>query len=335
MTANEPDLKTLIRKLEKRHQKKQATTALLAGTAVLGLIVLISPLFTKQESQPIVEVPGPVAPLTGPDAYANTKIEAKAAIVYDLTTQEVLYAKNSRSQLPLASLTKLLTMYAASDSLKPDATVVMTASALASEGESGFTEGETFAFKDLARIALVASSNDATSAIAETAAIAKATSGQNMLASAVSAMGLSQTYAINGTGLDESTSVSGGYGSAYDVATLSGALLTKAPDIAHATIASSLTIRSKEGVLHTLKNTNPDVVRVPNLLLSKTGFTDLAGGNLAVVFDAGIGHPVAIVVLGSSIDGRFRDVDKLLSLTLDHFAGIDPSSQTAAVGNAL
>jgi D-alanyl-D-alanine carboxypeptidase len=146
-------------------------------------------------------------------------------------------------------------------------------------------------------------------------------------------MGLSQTYALNGTGLDESTTVSGGYGSAYDVATLAGALLEKAPDIAHATIAPSFAIRSKEGVVHSLPNTNPDVGLIPNLLLSKTGFTDLAGGNLVVVFDAAIGHPVAIVVLGSSREGRFQDVGKLLSLTLDHFAGIGP--QTAAASSAL
>jgi len=321
--TKEPDLKTLIRKLEKRHQKKQAAVALTAASLVLGLMVLVSPVFlnSSEEAAPIAEAPAPVVSPVAPEAFADVRLEGKAAIVYDLATGEVLYERNSRSQLPLASLTKLLTVYAAADTLSTDATVTITDTALLSDGESGFSAGERFAFDDLARLALVSSSNDATAAIAESAAIARATTGKNLLAGAASAMGLSQTYALNGTGLDESTSISGGYGSARDIAKLSGELLKKAPEIARASVAPSITIYSKDGVAHTLRNTNPDVVRVPNILLSKTGFTDLAGGNLAVVYDAGIGHPIAVVVLGSSRDGRFRDVDTLISRTNEYFAG--------------
>lgn len=321
MTAPNPDLKTLIRRLEKRHQKKQATTALIAGTAVLGLTVLVAPLFAQKEATvALVEEPAPVATLAS-TAFENISIEGKAAIVYDLVTGEVLYEKNSRSQLPLASLTKLLTMYAAAEALGDGSVVTISDTALLSDGESGFTQGESFAFKDLARLALVSSSNDATAAIAETAALARATSGKSMLASAASALGLAQTYALNGTGLDESTSVSGGYGSAKDIAVLSGKLIETAPEIARATIESSISIRSREGVLHSLPNTNPGITRIPNALLSKTGFTDLAGGNLAVVYDAGMGHPIAIVVLGSSREGRFSDVNALFARTNEHFAG--------------
>lgn len=321
MTAPNPDLKTLIRRLEKRHQKKQATTALIAGTAVLGLTVLVAPLFAQKEVQvAIVEAPIPAAPLAS-SAFDSVAIEGKAAIVYDLATGETLYEKNSRSQLPLASLTKLLTVYAAAEALGNGSVVTISDTALLSDGESGFSQGESFAFSDLARLALVSSSNDATAAIAETAAIARATSGKNMLASAASALGLAQTYALNGTGLDESTSVSGGYGSARDIAVLSGKLIETAPDIARATVESNISIRSREGILHTLPNTNPGITRIPNALLSKTGFTDLAGGNLAVVYDAGIGHPIAIVVLGSSREGRFSDVNALFARANEYFAG--------------
>jgi D-alanyl-D-alanine carboxypeptidase len=74
-----------------------------------------------------------------------------------------------------------------------------------------------------------------------------------------------------------------------------------------------------------MKNTNQGVVQVPGALLSKTGFTDLAGGNLVVVFDAGMAHPVAVVVLGSTVEGRFTDVKRLMDATLAHFAGTTPS----------
>jgi len=200
----------------------------------------------------------------------------------------------------------------------------MSETAIAQDGDSGLSVGETFAFKDIIRYALVASSNDAAEAIAEAAAQAQDKSSTSLLASAAAAAGLTQTYALNGTGLDESTKISGGYGSAQDVAVLAGAILKKAPTIASATIEPSVTVSDYQGVTHTLPNTNQDIVHVPNPLLSKTGFTDLAGGNLVVVFDAGIDHPVAVVVLGSTRDGRFTDVDKLVSRTLDHFAGVAP-----------
>ncbi|HEY0948023.1 MAG TPA: serine hydrolase [Candidatus Paceibacterota bacterium] len=323
MTSQEPDLKTLVQRLEKRHQKKQAATALVAGTAVLGLMGLLMPLFAKEEqAAPVAEAPVPQIAVN-PEAFSGADVGGKAAIVYDLTTGEVLFEKNSRSQLPLASLTKLLTVYAAADALSPDATVTITDSALLPEGESGFVLGERFRFDELAKLALVSSSNDATAAIAEAASIARATSGKNLLAGAAATAGLSQTYALNGTGLDESLSVSGGYGSAKDVAVLAGKLLEKAPEIAQATVETSFSIQSLEGVTHRLPNTNQDVVRVPGILLSKTGFTDLAGGNLAVVYDAGIGHPVAVVVLGSSREGRFADVRSLIARTDAYFAGTD------------
>ena len=75
-----------------------------------------------------------------------------------------------------------------------------------------------------------------------------------------------------------------------------------------------------DGTLHTLQNTNQIIDVVPNPLLSKTGFTDLAGGNLVIVFDAGINHPVAIVVLGSTKEERFTDVRALVNETLSYFS---------------
>ncbi|HRH24492.1 MAG TPA: hypothetical protein PK109_02805, partial [Candidatus Paceibacterota bacterium] len=220
-------------------------------------------------------------------------------------------------------LTKLLTLYAAADALGADAPVTITARALATEGESGFSEGDTFTFEDAARMALVASSNDAAEAIAEAATtVEHAPNKTSLLASAAAAIGLTQTYALNGTGLDENGEISGGYGSAHDIALLAAALLKRVPGIMHASIDPSVTVKSLAGSSYTLKNTNPEVSRIPGLMLSKTGYTDLAGGNLAVVFDAGIGHPVAIVVLGSTRDERFTDVDRLVKATGEQFAGL-------------
>lgn len=313
-------IKKTLKKLQKNEDLLwQAGTAIIAGSVVLGAFAFFAPKATPVEETPLVEAK------PAPNAFADVRIQGHAAIVYDLRTGQTLYSKDSEAQLPLASLTKLLTVYAAADALNDTSPVVMTASALSEEGEGGFTEGETFLFKDIARLALVSSSNDAAEAIAEAAASRKGVAGNALMASAVQAAHLTQTYALNGTGLDEDATVSGGYGSAHDIAVLAGALLTKAPYIAGATTASSITISSTNGVVHTHKNTNQGVVNVSGVRLSKTGYTDLAGGNLVVVFDAGIDHPVAAVVLGSTIDGRFTDVQTLIEATQAHFAGLSPS----------
>jgi len=212
-------------------------------------------------------------------------------------------------------------MYAAAKALPADAPVVITPTAIAQDGDYGLAVGEQFAFDDIARFALVGSSNDAAEAVVEAAAAHQAVSDQTLLASAVASAGLSQTYAVNGTGLDLSTTEAGAYGSAHDVALLASAFLSIAPQLARATIDTSVSVKDSTGAIHTLPNTNQDVPHLPRLLLSKTGYTDLAGGNLVVIYDAGINHPVAIAVLGSTEDARFTDVDALVAATGAHFAG--------------
>jgi len=315
---------TLKHTIDKARQKDrtlmQPGIAILGGTILLAGIAYAAPFLQKKEEvvrEPIVELPKP-------DAFAGMRTEGKAAIVYDLKTGETLYAENAEAQLPLASLTKLLTVFAGVTSLSDTSIVTITDTALAAEGESGLMAGETFLFRDAAELALVASSNDAAAAIAEAAQKKRGIAGSALMASAAEAAHLSQTYALNGTGLDEDTKVSGGYGSARDVALLAGALLEAAPDISRSTTKSLVSVQSQAGLTHTLPNTNQGVVEVPGALLSKTGFTDLAGGNLVVVFDAGFGHPVAVVVLGSSIEGRFTDVNRLMDATFAHFAGTTP-----------
>lgn len=286
---------------------------LFVGVAVVGGVFLLAP-----KPEVAVEEPAPALP----SPYDRVVIRAEAAIVYDLTTGEVLYEKNSEAQLPLASLTKLLTLYAAADVMAPGAPVEMTARALSAEGDNGFSEGESFTFEELAKLALVASSNDAAQAIALAAENRKGQGDVSLLASAATAAGLSQTYTLNGTGLDESAIISGGYGSARDMALLSAEFLKRVPGIARATLDPSVTASSMDGRSYTLKNTNPDVTHVPGLRLSKTGYTDLAGGNLAIVFDVGLNHPIAIVVLGSTREGRFTDVDRLVKATAAQFASM-------------
>ena len=296
---------------------RETGIALVFASGILALL-----LFVQLPTKKTVSVPITTAPPTPPDAFAEVPIEAKAAIVYDLAFEKTLYAKNADAQLPLASLTKLLTVYAAVSELSLNTPVTIPVEATRTEGSHIFSVGQTFTLADLARLTLVASLNDGAVAIAQTTSSRLQRSQNETLAAAVAALGLSQTYAINGNGLDVNAVVSGAYGSAQDLVRLAGGLIKKAPTIVAATTKSSAEAVSAGGTLFKVVNTDPVVGTIPGIMLSKTGYTDLAGGNILLVFDVGIGHPIAVVVLGSSKKARFTDGTALVAATLAHFAGV-------------
>ncbi len=308
-----------LQKLATRTRYMRETSVALLVSVGLLVVFLFIPLKTQNvSSEPTVIV----ATSTIPNAFAQIPLEAKAAIVYDLAFGTTLYEKNADAQLPLASLTKLLTVYAALTELAPHTPITISTEATHLDGPHAFTKGQTFTLSDLARLTLVASLNDGAAAIALETAARKNVSPQQALAGTAAALSLSQTYAVNGNGLDVNPAISGGYGSAHDLARLAGALLKKAPDIASATTQDFAQAASLAGTIFKVKNTDPIVGTIPRLLLSKTGFTDLAGGNLVLVFDAGIQHPIAVVVLGSSMKARFTDGSALVAATIAHFAGV-------------
>lgn len=312
---------TQLQKLAQHSRTMRETgMAILISSLLLGVFLFI-PLAPKRAPQPVANAADATST---PNAFASaaSAIDAKAAVVYDLATGQVLYEKNADAQLPLASLTKLLTVYTALSVLSTSTPVTIPADALAVDYPRAFNEGQVFTLEDLAKLTLTASLNDGAVAIAEAAAQAEGRTPSQALAGAAGALGLSETYALNGSGLDVSTALSGGYGSALDLAKLAGALVAKAPEIAYATTQTIAKAESFGGTFFNVKNTDPIVETVPHLLLSKTGFTDLAGGNLVLVFDAAINHAVAVVVLGSTQAARFTDAAKLVADTFAHFAGV-------------
>ncbi len=309
-----------LREVARPHRGcRVAGAALLLSSAILAVFFFI-PLAPEKAGT----APTALASTTPAVAFVAPPIEAKAAIVYDLTSGETLYAKNADAQLPLASLTKLLTVYTAVSDLPLTASVTVSPEASLAEAPHAFAPGTTFALGDIARLTLTASLNDGAIAIAEAAGKAESRPDTEALAAAAASLDLKETYALDDNGLDLNTSVSGAYGSARDIARLAGALVAKAPDIALATTRASASASAQDGKSYTVKNTDPMTANLPSLLLSKTGFTDLAGGNLALVFDAGIEHPVAVVVLGSSEDARFTDGAALVAAAEAYFAGTTP-----------
>lgn len=242
-------------------------------------------------------------------------IVARAAYAYDIATGETLFKKESDMQLPLASLTKVMTALTSSTILGPDATVRISEEALKAEGEYGFSVGEKWTVRDLTALMLVSSSNDAARALA--LASAEKTGGgtetfYNAMNKRARAMGLTQTYFLNETGLDESSYTAGAYGSAEDVAHMM-AYAAREDSVIGMSVVPKETFFSLSGAKHTVANTSLVASTLAASAASKTGYTDLAGGNLAIVFEPVLGHPVSVAVLGSTRESRDTDVEAIAS----------------------
>ncbi len=237
-------------------------------------------------------------------------IGAATAFAYDIQSGAVLYEKNADIPRPLASLTKLATVATALQLIGSDAEITITDEALHADGDSGLVAGDQWRAGDLADFVLVTSSNDGARALRLATESAFSLKGDNFV-EIMNRFGrsanLNTAYFLNETGLDVSGTTAGGYASARDAARLAAFVALKTEGSADRSVLPEIGLRSA-GRWYRGHNTSEIATDLPGALLSKTGFTDLAGGNLAVVYEPLPGRPVAIAVLGSTREGREADV---------------------------
>jgi serine-type D-Ala-D-Ala carboxypeptidase (penicillin-binding protein 5/6) len=232
---------------------------------------------------------------------------AKAAVLYDPRTGQVLYQKDAYKPLPLASLTKLLSVQTVLQYQTPEALVEITPESLAPEGDWNLQVGSMVPLRDLVRLSLVASSNDAI----EAAMLSLGPNYLNLMNGVAKDLGLTATEAHNSTGLDLDARRAGATGSAYDMARLGATFIALHPDLFELTTRADVSIESGDHSVTAAATTLP-LAKIPGFVAAKTGYTDLAGGNLVAVFDLEPGRTVVGVVLGSTREGRFTDMQKLI-----------------------
>jgi len=259
--------------------------------------------------------------------FTGAVVQARAAYVYDIKEQRVLYAKNAETQLPLASITKGMTALLAQRYIPSDVLIHITEDDLTLDGDNGLFIGETFSRDDLIDLTLSVSSNDGAHALARVAGtymeneegVSSRVIFIKMMNTTAHELGLAQTFFMNETGLDESVSAAGAYGSAHDVTLLYTHIYATNARMFEATLYPVSSVSSLSRV-HVLHNTDELAGSISGLAASKTGFTDLAGGNLVVVFEPEPLHPIVAVVLGSTTEGRFSDIATLVDVTLQSYA---------------
>ena len=299
---------------------------LLVFNTVLVLLVIWSVFSVYSKFHPIVKKSEVRSEkVVESKAFNNINITAKSAYVFDVLQNKVLFKKNEFVQLPLASVTKLMMALTAIELFPKGQHITIKKEFLEEEGDTGLLAGESWKLKDLLDFSLLVSSNDGARSIASVVGAFDLQNQDyelgrkdfiNKMNIKAQELGLKQTYFVNESGLDIS-GVSGGYGSAIDVEKLLQYILENRPEILEATKYQSVDINSLNKT-HVAKNTNTDINEIPGIIASKTGFTEMAGGNLAIAFDPSIGQPIIVVVLGSSEKGRFTDVSQLVKASLDY-----------------
>ena len=305
-------------------KRLSALAFVLGGGALLALSLqafLSFAIPTQAQMQTQADTQGELHAPAVANPFENIAIEARAVFVFDLKKRSVLFARNENEKLPLASVTKLMTALVARENLSEGVVVTLTGKDISVEGDSGLRTGERWRLGDLLSVMLLISSNDAAHAVAgfvwsagqPNADMENARSKFiGMMNEKALALGLTQTEFFNESGLDIEQMKNGGYGSAHDVALIFAELWGKYPETIEITARKDARIVSQDDIAHILPNTNEIVGKISGLVASKTGYTSLAGGNLAIIFDRGIGDPVVVVVLGSTYKGRFDDMEKLV-----------------------
>lgn len=242
-------------------------------------------------------------------AFSDISIEGKAYIVYDLVDHTVIASKNESTPLPLASLTKLMTAVSSTLHKHTEEMIVVTPKSIDEGYDLGLKDKQMWKLNELLKYTLIFSSNDGAEVIADS--FGSKDIFVNQMNTDAKILGLNLFF-TNPAGLDEDGKI-GGKGTVLEVAKLFGVARKVIPDVLDATTKKRQTVTASSGRISGVPNTNQSIENFPGAEASKTGYTDLAGGNLGVVIDVSLGHPVVIVVLGSTREGRFRDVETLYS----------------------
>ena len=241
-------------------------------------------------------------------------VTSSAYVVEDARTGEVLAASNAHARLPIASITKLMTVLLTLEHHKlTDVVTVDRRAAVVGESSIQLRAGERITVRDLLKGALIQSANDAADALALSVSPDFASFARLMNAKA-SQLGLHDTHFVRPDGLD----APGHYSSAADVTTLARVVMR--------TRFVRRTVREETDTIaggRTLHTWDDLLSAFPQTIGVKTGHTNAAGW-CQVAAARGRGVTVYATLLGSPARAvRNSDLESLLVWGLAQFRVVD------------
>ncbi len=244
----------------------------------------------KSPAKTVVQNTGPV-------------ITAAAYFVGNVDTGEVYFSKNKSTVLPVASMSKLITAIAITDTLTSTTTVHITDLSMdVATDTSRLSSGETFTIPELLFPLLLNSSNVAAEALASTSDRAKFL---ELMSSYAWEVGMPSTFFADPSGISPQN-----VSTAEDFFNLARYIYKSRPDILKITRTPSLSVgTTTDHGPHDYRSTHP-FVNDPNFIGGKTGRTPEARETMITIMNIN-DRPVAIIVLASN--NRKGDTDLLLA----------------------
>lgn len=258
--------------------------------------------------------------LDGDEQGKKPEISAKAALIFDLTSEKTLFSKNADKKLPMASLTKVMTAIIALENRKSDDRYVVTKDALVGEDAMGLTEGETLSLEELLYGLILHSGNDAAEVLASNFPL-----GRNEFVKAMNnktiALGLSHTNFTNPSGLQGDGKQ---YTTAYDLMVITRYALANFPLFNKVVATFEYTIPySQQHKGFYLENETNLLTSYPGVKGIKTGYTPEAGLCLITYLDYQ-GHKIIGILLDSG--NRRDEMRELLNYSLQ-VQGVTPPGE--------
>lgn len=248
----------------------------------------------------------------------NPGVSAYSIVLMDAPTKVVLYEKDSRKKVPIASTTKIMTGIIVLENYNLDDTITISETAAATIGSDiQLRTNEKMTVNNLLKALLVQSGNDAAVALSEKITTEEFVKKMNEKAKE---LGMKDTMFKDPAGLDDS-----GYSTPYDLAILASYALQnkKFSEIVQIKEADIVSADGKLG--HKLESSNrllfENKIYYPYALGIKTGFTPTAGHCL-VSAAAKDNHLLIGVVLNTyknTVEASAIESRKLLSWGFDNF----------------
>lgn len=258
------------------------------------------------------------------------KVHAASAIVMDMESGAVLYAKAAEEQHFPASITKLLTTLVALEVGEPDDTVTFTEDSISfleyDDANIGMIPGEQITLRDALHGVLLASANEVSYAVAENMGIKMGGTYQTFIDrmnDKAVAIGCTGSHWVNANGLHDDQH----YTTAHDMARIAAAVYQHE---AFRSIMQDLNYV----IAPTPQQEEPrDLWQNHRMLMpdneyyyeycrgGKTGYTDQSGTTLVTMADNGQMHLAAVVLADYGVQA-YEDTRAMLDYAFNNFSKV-------------
>lgn len=297
--------------------KRSLLIALIAAVSSFAWVYLHYPHSTSNLISPIIQktnlslAENIWLPKLIPSALADTtapEVTAKAAFFIDINTGQVLFEKNENDRLPIASLTKIMTVIVTLENKSWDNTYTISDTAANMEPDHmELIAGEKLTAEELLDGVFTVSANDAAEALAE-GSVNSRDEFINLMNQKAKQIGMNNTLFINPTGLEEDNKNQ--YSSAFDVALMSRYAIVHWPHLIDISDKPQIYLPATSAHQDYTLNSGINLLTTyPGVIGFKTGYTPNAGLTLVTLAKRD-NHQVLGVILNS--DDRRGEARELL-----------------------